>query len=416
MQKKVYISSTYKDLVVYRDAIRDMFLSKGLQEDFDLISMEGYVSESGKKAIDVCLQDVRNADIYILILAKRYGSLIEGKNISYTEAEYDEAVLTAGKNPRYKIFVFYSNEETEAVDFGGAKNIESIGLDNFYNKAMQQNACFINSFTTPDNLCKQILLTFMHSFTKPSAKNDYKEALMLIDRNDQSYTFLKSVKKNSNAFYFTSAYENSPNDFLERLYDFEMGGRLRKCRIELAQFDTLDYEKFKAAFKAQLSSQWSDDQEEYVYDADDKLFLSLEINSIQVQNNIKIELIEKTLTEFLPPFLTTDGSNTTGSRVFFIFYTYTAGENPVNEKFDRLLGNLKNTVKISSGFNAISSLNDITKTDARNWLETFFRHREFDEDDVDEILQSGAQPFRTFKMKEIIRIFKKWIKDNFPNN
>jgi len=393
-----------------------MFLSKGLQEDFDLVSMEGYVSESGKKAIEVCLEDVRNADIYILILAKRYGSLIEGKNISYTEAEYDEAVFTAGKNPQYKIFVFYSNEETEAVDFGEAKNIESIGLDNFYNKAMQQNACFINSFTTPDNLCKQILLTFMHSFTKPSVKNDYKEALMLINRNDQSYAFLKSIKKNSNAFYFTSVYENSPNDFLERLYDFEMGGRLRKCRIDLGQFDNTVYEKFKETFKGELSKQWSDDQEEYVYDADDKLFLSLEINSIQVKNDIKLDYIEKVLTEFLPKFLTTDGNNTTGNRVFFIFYTYTQDEDPMNSKFEKLLANLKNTVKISSGFNAINSLNDVTKTDARNWLETFFREREFDEDEVDEILQVGNQPFKTFKMKEISKIFKKWIKENFTNS
>lgn len=416
MKKKVYISSTYKDLVTYRDAIRDMFLSKGLEGEYDLISMEGYVSESGKKAIDVCLEDVRNTDIYILILAKRYGSLVEDQNISYTEAEYDEAVVTAKKNPQYKIFVFYSSEETEAVDFGGVKNIDNINLDNFYKKALSQHASFINAFSNPDNLCKQILLTFSYSFKKPSGINDYKEALMLIDRNDQSYAFSRSVKKNSNSFFFTSVYDNSPNDFLERLYDMEMGGKYRKCRIDLAQFSSIDYEKFRQTFVAELCTQWADDKAEYIFDADDKLFLSVEINSIEAGNDNKLANIGKVLTEFLPRFLTTDGNSTTGNRVFFIFYTYLQNENPVNEKFNTLIKDLQTTVKISCGFNAINSLNDITKTDARSWLDTFLRDQEFDENDIDDMLQVGGNPFKTFKMKEINRLLKNWIKANLFNN
>ncbi len=398
--------------MVYRDAIRDMFMSKGLQEEYDLISMEGYVSESGKKAIDVCLQDVRNADIYILILAKRYGSLVEGKNISYTEAEYDEAVFTATKNPHYKIFVFYSNEETEAVDFGSAQKVDKLNLENFYNKALQQNAAFINPFSTPDNLCKQILLSFIHNFKSPSGGTDFKEALLLMNRNDLSYDFLKSVKKNSNSFFFTSVYENSPNDFIERLYDFELGGKYRKCRIDLAKFNTINYEKFKKKFTGELSSQWADDQEGYVYDADDRLFLSVEVNSYEAKNNIKLDFIEKVLVEFLPKFLTSDGSNTTASRVFFIFYTYKNDEEPENAKYEMLLSNLQGTVKVSSPFNDFDSLNDITRTDVRNWLDAFIKQKQFNENEIDKMLKAENEPFKTFKMKEIIELMNNWIKEN----
>jgi hypothetical protein len=415
MLKKVYISSTYKDLVVYRDAIRDMFLSKGLQEEYMLVSMEGYVSENGKKAIEVCLEDVREADIYILILAKRYGSVVEGTGISYTESEYNEALTVAQKNPLYKIFVFYSNEEIEKEDFATVPDLQNPDLEKFYSKALANSASFIYPFTTPDNLCKQILLTFSYNFKKPDSINDYKEALMLIDRNDQSYNFSKSVRRNSNSFYFTSVYENNPNDFLERLYDLEMGGKYRRCQLDLGQFNTMIPEKFKETFIAELSSQWTRDMTEYAFDTADKLFLSIEINSVEVNSEIKLQFMKQVLSEFLPGYLTKDGQ-TTSNRVFFIFYTYLDGETAVNEKFDSFISSLVNTVGIPGAFNAINPLNDITKTDTRNWLEVFIKNHPFDQDEVDDMLQVSGNPFRTFKMKEVNRLIKNWLKTNLFNN
>lgn len=415
MLKKVYISSTYKDLVEYRDAIRDMFQFKGLQDEYSLVSMEGYLSESGKRAIDVCLADVRAADIYILILAKRYGSVVEGTGISYTEAEYNEAVKSATNNPMYKIFVFYSNEEIEAQDFAKS-GLENTGLENFYNSVMKNSACFIYPFTTPDNLCKQILLTFNYNFKVPSGLSDYKEALMLIDRNDQSYSFSKSVKRNTNSFYFTSVYENSPNDFLERLFDLEMGGKYRKCRLELGQFNTVDAAKFREIFIAELTSQWlSGDMEGYAFNDGDKLFLSIEINSSEINSDSKIEYLKKVLLEFLPLYLTKEGKPT-NNRVFFIFYTYLAEENSVNTKFEALIKSLLDSPGLSGSLLAINPLNDITKTDTWNWLETFIKRHDFDEDEVVELLQINSNPFKKLKMKEVNRLIKGWIKTNLFNN
>ena len=416
MLKKVYISSTYKDLTTYRNAIRDMFLSKGLQDEYTLVGMEGYVSENGKKAIDVCIEDVRQADIYILILAKRYGSIVEGTGISYTETEYNEALLMAQKNPAYKIFVYYSSDEIEKEDFAALPNLQNPGLENFYNNVLKNSAAFIYPFTTPDNLCKQILLTFSYNFKKPDSYSDFKEALMLIDRNDQSYSFSRSVKKNTNSFYFTSVYENCPNDFLERLYDLDMGGKYRKCRIDLAQFNTVNAEKFKEAFIAELSLQWTKDMGEYIFDNEDKFFLSIEINSVEINSDIKLDFLKKTLAEFLPGYLNKDGKFTTGNRVFFIFYTYLANEDAVNKKFDNFIATLLGLPGLPGAFNSINPLNDITKIDTRNWLDVFVKHHTFDEDDVDELLQVGANPFKTFRMKEVNRLIKNWLKTNLFNN
>ena len=416
MLKKVYISSTYKDLTVYREAIRDMFQYKGLQDEFTLVSMEGYVSENAKRAIDVCLEDVRKADIYILILAKRYGSIVEGSAISYTESEYNEALKVAQNNPLYKIFVFYSNEEIEKVDFNKMPELQNADLQNFYSSALKNSASFIYPFTTPDNLCKQILLTFNYNFKKPTGITDYKDALMLINRNEQSYSFSKSVKKNANSFYFSSVYENNPNDFLERLYDLEMGGKYRKCRLELAQFNTLSAEKFKEIFIAELSSQWAADIAEYKFDNTNKLFLSIEINSIEINSTFKLGFLKQVLTTFLPSFLTNDGATTTGNRVIFIFYTYLANENPANETFNAFIQSLNTSLNLPGSLNAIDPLDDITKTDTWNWLDVFIKSHTFDQDEVVELLQISDNPFKKLKMKEVNRLIKNWLKTNLFNN
>ena len=174
-KKKVYISSTYKDLVSYRDAIRNMFLFKGLQEEYTLVSMEGYVAENKMRAINVCLDDVREADIYLLILAKKYGSIVANTGKSYTETEYDEAVKMAHTNTLYKIFVFYSDDDYEKDDFSETIGLDNPALENFYKTALNNNACFTSPFTTPDNLCKQILLTFNYNFNKVITKHRFWE-------------------------------------------------------------------------------------------------------------------------------------------------------------------------------------------------------------------------------------------------
>ena len=415
MPKKVYISSTYKDLVVYRDAIRDMFQFKGLQDEYTLVSMEGYVSENGKRGIDVCLEDVRKADIYILILAKKYGSIVEGKGISYTEMEYREAEKIAKANPQYKIFVFWSKDENEKDDFADFHELDNAALENFYNSALNNNASFIHPFSSPDNLCKQILLTFNYNFKKPGNLNDYQDALLLMDRVDQSYSFSRLIRHNANSFYFSSVYDNNPNDFVERLYDLEMGGKYKKCNIELAQFQSVDPGKFRDSFIGQLSTQWGQDIEGYLFDPADKLFLTVEINSIEINNDSKLQHLHNLLVEFLPVYLIQDGKNCS-NRVFFIFYICQANESPVSKKFDDFIKELVDLLKVSGCLTSMDQLNDVTKTDTRNWLSNFVKSHTFDQDDLDDLLQIGDNPFKTFKMKEVNKLIKSWIKKNLFSN
>lgn len=393
-----------------------MFQSKGLQEEYALIAMEGYVAEDCKRALDVCLDDVAAADIYILILAKRYGSLIDGTNKSYTEAEYDQARQTKLKKPGYKIFVFYSGEETEKVDFANLQGLENENLLQFYQKALGENACFISPFTNPDNLCKQILITFAHNFKPLKNLNDYTETLLILDRTEQSYSFSKLVKNKTNAFYFTAFDDNSPNDFFDRLHKFEMGSEYRRCKIGLDQFYTNDYEKFRGIFTAERAAQWQleIDEKNFVANPNEKLLLGIEISSEEIVNTQKIENLQKTLEDFLPKYLL-EGESTTANRILVIFYNTIDKNDQTNIAFKNLVQALNNSVKIPCCFNEISPLNDLSKSDAKNWLDTYIKFRSFDEDDLDEILEIEACAEKYFTMKSIKKSLKNWLKQNIAS-
>jgi len=88
---KIYISSTYQDLVDHRAAVDRTLRRMG----HDVIGMEQYVAE-GSKPVDRCKADVRAADVYVIIVAWRFGyvpgrtaSPPDGRSI--TEIELQEA-------------------------------------------------------------------------------------------------------------------------------------------------------------------------------------------------------------------------------------------------------------------------------------------------------------------------------------
>lgn len=86
---RIFISSTYADLIEFRSAVYKAIRKMGL----DAIAMEDSVS-SNEYSLEKCLFDVENSDIYVGIIAWSYGSIPaignpSGKSI--TELEYLKA-------------------------------------------------------------------------------------------------------------------------------------------------------------------------------------------------------------------------------------------------------------------------------------------------------------------------------------
>ena len=105
--KKVYLSSTFLDLESYRKIVLELF--NYVNWIFPANGMERYTAQSVIPLIK-CLRDVRECDIYILLIAERYGyipvdNILNPNERSITELEYEEAVKT-GK----EILVFHAME------------------------------------------------------------------------------------------------------------------------------------------------------------------------------------------------------------------------------------------------------------------------------------------------------------------
>ena len=111
MDKKyqIFISSTYKDLIPEREKVRDVILS---MYQFP-IGMEMF-SAGDEEQWEIIKETIDSSDYYVLIIGKRYGSVIDegpDKSISYTEKEYRYA-----KSIGLPILAYIKNDEAITAD------------------------------------------------------------------------------------------------------------------------------------------------------------------------------------------------------------------------------------------------------------------------------------------------------------
>jgi hypothetical protein len=150
---KVYISSTYQDLVDHRAAVDRTLRRMG----HDVIGMEQYVAE-GSKPVDRCKADVRAADVYVIIVAWRFGH-VPGRTASppdarsITEIELEEARVCGRP-----VLAFLLDPEApwppNRVDaMGGA---QGAGEDVSRLRALLGANYLAGIFRTPDDLASQV--------------------------------------------------------------------------------------------------------------------------------------------------------------------------------------------------------------------------------------------------------------------
>jgi hypothetical protein len=110
---RVYISSSFKDLIEARKAATEAVLSLEHQP----VGMETY-SAAPERPIERCLADVRSCQIYLGIVAFRYGEIAKGFNKSFTHLEYEQAVRSG---LRILVFLLNENAPWPAIKFDVAR-------------------------------------------------------------------------------------------------------------------------------------------------------------------------------------------------------------------------------------------------------------------------------------------------------
>ena len=170
MVPTVFISSTIEDLHHVRDAVRETVSELNYQP---IMSEHGGVGYMNETAADVaCYQSVKECQLMILIIGKRYGSKTQGSGmVSVTEHEYDTCME---HKPRLITFVDGEGLNYKRVFDGSPKaaNVNYPGMDNanatfsFINKVMHapvRNAIIPFSSVSDVRLqLKQQLATLFH--------------------------------------------------------------------------------------------------------------------------------------------------------------------------------------------------------------------------------------------------------------
>src|SRR5271167_4262764 len=81
----VFVCSTFDDLEHEREGVLDAI--RRVQQRHS--AMEFFGAEAAQP-IETCLKHVRESDVLVVIVPHKYGSLISGRDVSFSEAEYEE--------------------------------------------------------------------------------------------------------------------------------------------------------------------------------------------------------------------------------------------------------------------------------------------------------------------------------------
>ncbi|MCB0123789.1 MAG: DUF4062 domain-containing protein, partial [Caldilineaceae bacterium] len=135
---RIYVSSTFSDLVDFREQVRTALRSMGHED----IAME-YYGAAEERPLDKCLNDVASCDLYVGIFALRYGYIPQGHNRSITEQEYRKA-----QEKKIPCLIFLADES----DWPYGK-VEATALNkiNLLRKQLQ-TAHVVAFFKSPDEL------------------------------------------------------------------------------------------------------------------------------------------------------------------------------------------------------------------------------------------------------------------------
>jgi hypothetical protein len=137
-----FLSSVQRGMEKDREAARDACLRARILP----IGMESWTA-ANKTPEEACQDKMRDADVVLLIVSYRYGSLVPGKEISYTEFEYEEAKVL-GK----PVLVFVASEASGVrVDEMTADDLSR--LKPFVEKIGENHNGY---YVTPDELGKLI--------------------------------------------------------------------------------------------------------------------------------------------------------------------------------------------------------------------------------------------------------------------
>jgi hypothetical protein len=195
---KIYISSTYRNLIEDRALLR-LRLD---QAQYTTVCMEKYPPALSQHIKSKCEDDVRCCDIYIGIIGDSYGSLARDEagnelSLSYTEYEYEAAVASNKKR-----LVFFKQMDKKPEDPRLVSFIDKIKATPF----------FTGSFNEINELAAIVLASLVAETGENQKRNFSSDLKYFCNRNEQASVF--------NNIFFTQKASSKIHFFLLPGHEF----------------------------------------------------------------------------------------------------------------------------------------------------------------------------------------------------
>ncbi|SNC77634.1 protein of unknown function [Hymenobacter gelipurpurascens] len=358
---KVYISSTYRDLAPYRQTVM-----KSLQKapNFKVIGMEYYTAED-TQPLERCLKDVSDCDIYILILANRYGYVLDGQDFSITHQEYlraralNKVILVFKAENRDVRFPADDDEDNQPSSIRKQTRLKSLK-----DEVGSLHLSHPEGFTSEYHLALQVMESLVRNPRVDFDGELPEDRKIFCDRANQVFDFYDFVRKKQafNVFLIQGHRTNLGRSLVDRLSRYYLGIS-DPTLISYHEFITdASYPNFRRRLINELCDRLLPNDPNPPIDPESLLsdlkasgtlalaMLSLVSNSVQWQKGY--EFLDKILLEFKNA-----SERVGGIRVFWfvVIDTPDALQQQVN----------------SVDIKAAPPLTELSETDIENWLRTY---------------------------------------------
>jgi formylglycine-generating enzyme required for sulfatase activity len=147
VERKVFLSSTFKDLVAYREAV---YRAIQRMDDWRCVRMEDFGARD-READEFCQQKVAECHMFVGILGLLYGSIHKPSGLSYTEREY-QAAVNASK-PR----LMFLTPETFPVPGNLIEGTGKLRKQKAFRKRVSADRVLDADWTSPDQLATSVV-------------------------------------------------------------------------------------------------------------------------------------------------------------------------------------------------------------------------------------------------------------------
>ena len=192
MQAKIYVSSTYQDLIKFREAVSNAIRSLGHVD----IAMEYYGAESNRPIVR-CINDVQRCDIYLGVFGLRYGFVPKDSGLSITEQEFRAAI-------RYnkEILCFLLRENADWPDSFKDTGEHADQIQKL-RKYISDNY-LVDFFLTPDELATKVTVALAKALEIGTTPTDNERENRLIKEWREGKTVADRMRARKSLFNMAS--------------------------------------------------------------------------------------------------------------------------------------------------------------------------------------------------------------------